>query len=136
MRLLIGDTNSTNPLLQDEEIAFDLTQVPTVYGAAAMACSQVAAKFSSLADQSAGQTKIAYSQRAKAYRAMAAEYKNLAAARGGGMPYAGGISISDKAQQTQDSDRVPPNFNIGMTDDFLPVAPVGPETQAEIDEVE
>ena len=37
------------------------------------------------------------------------------------MPYVGGVSVTDKAAQVTDPDRVTPQFNIGMQDNLLPV---------------
>jgi hypothetical protein len=128
VRMLIGDTVSTSPLLQDEEINFVLTRRPSVYGAASDCCRSLAARFASQATTAAGDTKIMFSDISKAYSRQAVAYDQLAIAGGAGMPYAGGISQADKANQEQDTDRVSPQFNIGMDDNFMPIAPVGNET--------
>lgn len=127
VRFLVGDTNPTEPQLQDGEVAFCVAQRSTVYGAAAMACLQIATGYSRQADSVQGPTRTLYSSRARAYAARAAQYESLAAARGGGMPYAGGISVSDKIRVETDSDRVRPAFNVEMDEARLPVAPVGNE---------
>ena len=61
---------------------------------------------------------------------MAIQFEQQASIASGAMPYAGGISVSDKNAQVSDSDRVSPCFNIGMTDDFYPIGPAGNETTA------
>lgn len=125
VRSMIGDTNSASPQMQDEEINLRLTLRASVYGAAADCCRALATAFSVAPDQTAGGQGLKNSQIAKAYMARANEYDGIAAAGGAGLPYAGGISIADKEQQEGDSDRVPPEFNIGMDDDELPVPAAG-----------
>lgn len=124
IRLQIGDTDSTNPLLQDEEISFYLTTRANIYGAAAECCRSLAAKFSSQVTAAAGGQKTAYSDIAKAYAARAVSFDVKAAMAGSAMPYAGGISVSDKQNNQQDTDRTSPQFSIGMDDNFMPISPV------------
>jgi hypothetical protein len=128
IRLLIGDTVSTDQQMQDEEILYHLTQRSTVWGAAAECCRTLQARYSRSVDQTAAGTSISYSQMAKAYGIKAAEFEAKAAAGGAGLPYAGGISVADKINQEQNSDRVEPQFQIGMDDDFYPIGPGGNES--------
>lgn len=130
VRLTIGDTFASDPQLQDEEISFFLSQRGSIWGAAAEACRAIAANTSRLADTVQGEFKQNYSNRARAYAARAATFEGFAISRGGAMPYAGGISVADKQQQELDADRVPPQFNIGMDDNQLPVAPAGNESDS------
>lgn len=137
VRLLIGDTLSTDPQLQDEEINYLLTTRTSIYGACAEACRSLATKFSRSVDQAAGTAKEAYSQMAKAYFQKAIYFDVKSAEAGAGLPYAGGISITDKSNQLQDTDRVPPQFNIGMDDNPLPIGQAGnenPEPNEDIEE--
>ena len=129
VRLLVGDTLSTDQQLMDEEINFQLTQRASIYGAAAECCRSLASKFSRSVDSASGSNKRAYSQMAKAYTTMAIQYDVKAALEGAGIPYAGGISISDKLNQEMNNDRVPPQFNIGMDENLLPIGPAGNETE-------
>lgn len=130
VRLMIGDTVSSKPLLQDEEIAFYITQDPSVWRAASRACRAIAGNFSRDADSVQGELKQVMSVRSKQYNSLAAQYANDAVARGGGLPYAGGISVFDKIQQELNPDRVEPQFNLGMDDNLVvPVGAVGNETQ-------
>lgn len=129
VRLLMGDTLSTDPQLQDEEIAYVITTRGSLYGAAAECCRSLQAKFSRSVDQAAGASKTSYSQLAKAYGVKAAEFEARAAASGAGLPYAGGISVTDKIQQEQNTDRVQPQFQVGMDDNYImPVGPAGNES--------
>lgn len=131
VRFLIGDTLSIDQQLQDEEIAFALSQRASIYGAAADCCRALAAKFSRSVDTNAGGSKKSFGQLSKAYTLKASEYDQKATMDGAGVPYAGGISVADKLGQEQDDDRVPPQFNVGMDDNLLPVPPSGNETESQ-----
>ena len=128
VRLLIGDTNTANQLLQDEEIAYILTRRPNTYGAAAECCRSLATRFATEATTKAGNTEIMYSDISKAYAARATAFESQAANSGAGLPYAGGLSQADKENAMEDSDRVPPQFALGDDDNFLPVAPASANT--------
>jgi hypothetical protein len=129
VRLLIGDTVSTDPQMQDEEINWFLTMRSSVWGAAAECCMTLATKFGRSVDQAVGTAKISFSQMAKAYIGKAAFFNAKAAAMGSGMPYAGALSVTDMLNQLSNPDRLAPSFTIGLTDNFLPVAPAGGETE-------
>jgi hypothetical protein len=131
VRLLIGDVVATDPQMQDEEIAFYLTQRPSIWGAAAECCLTLATKFARSVDQGVGTAKISFSQMAKGYIARAALFNARAAAMGAGVPYAGALSITDMLNQLNNPDRVEPQFTIGMQDDLLPVAPAGGESEVQ-----
>lgn len=132
VRYLIGDTVSSDPQLQDEEIAMSISMRSTAYGAAAECCRSLATKFSRLVDQAAGSSKITFSNMAKAYNARAIEFESLSTLSGAVTPYAGGISAADMLTQETNTDRVGPQFTIGMTDNYLPMAPTGPENEDSI----
>lgn len=127
VRFLIGDTVATDPQVQNEEIAFSLTQRSSVYGAAADTLRALAARLSREADTVDRDLRTMMSSRAKAYANRARELEIIGKARSGAVPYAGGISIADKIQQELDIDRVPPAFVVNMDENYLPVAPVGNE---------
>ena len=127
VRFLIGDTVQTSPQMQDEEIAFALTQRGSPYGAAADVCRALAAKLSREADTVDKDLRTMLSSKASAYARRARDLEIQGKARGGAMPYAGGISIADKVQKELDLDRVAPDFNKNMDTNYEPVAPVGNE---------
>lgn len=130
VRYLMGDTISTDPQVQDEEINWALTQRATTYGAAAIVCRALAGRLSREVDTVDRELRDSISQRARAYSVMANSYEIQAATRGGGLPYAGGISIIDKENQQNDTDRVPPQFQIGMDDNLIdPIGPAGNEDE-------
>lgn len=119
VRLLIGDIISCDQQMQDEEIAYFVSARGTIYGAAAECCRSMAAKFSRSVDQQAGTSKLFYSQMAKAYTVKSIEFETKATLSGSAMPYAGGISLSDKQLQDVNTDRVLPVFSKGIMDDGL-----------------
>jgi hypothetical protein len=125
IRFLIGDTDTNDQLLNDEEIAWvnnqltgSDTALTALYNAAYRCCLLIASKFSRLADQSVGDLKVSMSQKAKAYREQADSLLLLAGREGSvPTPYAGGITISDKEIDLDNSDLVRAGFYKGQFDD-------------------
>jgi hypothetical protein len=130
VRRLIGDTNQADQQLYDEEINFAISQRGDIYGGGADCCRYLAAKYSRDIDTVQGELHRLYSARQKAYSARATELNRIAGFSGRGAPYAGGISVTDKMQNENNSDRVAPQFNLGMHENWIPVGPVGNETQS------
>ena len=129
VRLLIGDTLPTDPQLQDEEVNAFIASRSTITGAAEACCLSLAAKFSRSVDFKAGQSSAKFSDLSKQYRLMALNFGIQAASSGAAMPYAGGISVTDKMRQESDTDRVEPQFVLGMDDnDLIPFGPAANET--------
>lgn len=124
VRTLIADVNFNDQLLWDEQITFALTQRGNIYSAAADCCRQIAAKYSRDIDISEGLLRKTFSVRQRAFADRAGELDMRAKFTGKGLPYAGGISRSDKQLREQNTDRVMPQFMIGLMDDWLPVGPV------------
>lgn len=71
VRLLVGDTDTTDQLLQDEEINYLLTETGNVLLAASRAAKAIAAKFSRQANKTVGDLRIDLSQKAEAYHKLA-----------------------------------------------------------------
>lgn len=119
VRFLIGDVDSTAPLVQDEEITFALTQENNNYGAAARCCESIANNFLRKADVRIGRggTTLTYSVAAKQYADMAAAFRKRA--NGMNAPWAGGRSADDKLTLARDSSLVQPIFSKEMFDDPL-----------------
>lgn len=110
VRILVNDTTGR---VSDEYIAYTLTSEPNVWYAAALCADTIAGQFSQSGDLTVGDLTI---------RRSISEYRGLAKtlrARGtrGAVPFAGGITVSDKEVERSDADRVPPAFSIGMHDD-------------------
>ena len=120
IRLLIYDTDTNDQLLQDEEIdtiaaleVGDTTAPYNVFRVAAECARRVAGSFSRQGDQTDGTVRVAFSTRASDYRTLAKELY-ARSRRSGFQPYAGGISISDKQANEDDTDRTRPMFTREM----------------------
>ena len=120
VRLLVGDTDTSDQQIQDEEIFFALSEhSDNVYSAAAFACRFIAAKYARLVTtQLDGALQSNYSDLQKHYAALEASIKALDRESNGGKlgVYAGGISIADMAAVDSNPDRVKPAFSIGQFD--------------------
>jgi len=113
-RFLIGDTDESEPLLTDGEIKWVLSQYNnTPMNAAIRCCEAVIAKFSRLANESVGQVRIDFQQKAVAYRELQRDLRNRLATEGA-VPFAGGISKSQIRQENANTDRVKPAFTEHM----------------------
>lgn len=122
IRFLVGDTDTNDQLLSDEEIAWvnseasgSSTATTAVYDAAMRCCLTIASKLAREADKQIGDLSVSMSQRAKAYRDQAVELKNLSTREGAvPVPYAGGITISDKEIDEENSDLFRSWFSAGQ----------------------
>jgi hypothetical protein len=129
VRHLIGDVIVSDQQLNDQEILWTIGQYSNDWLAAAECCRNIAARYARQVDTVQAELRTLYSQRTKRYQSMAQDLEMRGMARGGVQAYVGGISISDKITNETDTDRVAPQFSIGMFDNWLPEAPVGHETQ-------
>ena len=131
VRFLIGDTENCDQLLQDGEIVWVLGQYNNApINAAVRCCETIISKFSRLADESVGQVRISFSQKAKGYRDMLRDLRNRLATESM-VPYAGGVSISDMQTVRSNNDRVPPDFGKHMMENeqispWVQGGPIGP----------
>jgi len=118
VRWLVGDTDTSNAELQDEEIAFALTQAgDDIYLAAAISARALAGKFASLVDTKFESVSSDYSNLRDNYYALAVKLEKQSkqyGSRGLGLPAAGGLTYSDIDSNDQDSDRVDPVFKQGQ----------------------
>lgn len=130
VRRWLGDIIADDQQMPDSEILFAISQRSTILGAAADCARQLAAQYARKIDvTSPGSIQTAYGEQSKKYALLGKELDSMARARGAGItPYAGGISRMDKQNIQENTDRVQPAFNIGMTDNTLPVGQVGNET--------
>lgn len=77
VRFETGDTIQLDPLLQDEEIEFVLSQNSNqVLRAAAECCEKISALFARQVDNNSGKTSAQASQRSKAYATLARRLRN------------------------------------------------------------
>ena len=122
VRFLTGDTDTNDQLLDDEEIKWTNNQVTgsdtattALYEVSYRVMVAIASKFSRLADQSVGDLKVDMFQKATNAREQAALLKQQALREGNTpVPYAGGISVSDKEIDQENSDIVQPYFSRGQ----------------------
>lgn len=119
IRLEIGDTDTTDQLLSDEEIAYFAGKysVSTESGlllAAARCCEAIAAELARRVDisRSLGGEKIDKKahQAYEHYQTLTTTLREKAVAVAGVSPFAGGISRDSKDTYEEDSDRVEPAF--------------------------
>ncbi len=121
VRVLIGDYDSTNPLLSDEELCFlegefggtDTSIYETAVAAIDIAIAGLARKPES---KSVGPLSLSYANRIRNLQAARARIEEMVRERSGAPInlYAGGIRRSDKiANQTEESTR---SFRLGQMD--------------------
>ena len=125
IRFLVGDTDTTEQLLSDEEIAWiniqasgSATATDSLYECGHRACHAISAKFARQADKQIGDLQVQLSQRAAAYRAMADDLRQMSLRENTvPVPYAGGITISDKNIDADNPDIYRGRFRSGQFDD-------------------
>ena len=115
VRFLVGDTDTNDQLVTDEEIAWALDN-ENVYNAAATIALAISSKFARLADKTVDDLSIKYSQRAKNYADLAAELRTRANKRSFAKPYLGGASKAQKDSDVLNTDLVQPEFKKGQFD--------------------
>lgn len=108
VRFLVGDTNTNDQLVTDEEIAYALAN-ESAYNAAATIAGAIAANLSREADFSVDGLSKSLSKRAEAYTKLSMKLRSRAAVKAV-TPYSGGISQSDKDSVEENSDRTSPRF--------------------------
>lgn len=109
VRLLIGDTSSAFPLLEDEEIQFFLDDnSDSVLAAAVDCCEAVAAEFSKEADTKNGALSVKASDRSKQYLVMADQLRTRLASYSD--IFVGGATWSDVNELDDDSSLIQPSF--------------------------
>jgi len=116
VRWLIGDTDTSDQQLSDEEINAALVVSGDDPYTAAISCVEaLIAKYSRKVTKSMGDLSINYGDIVANYRSLLGDIRRRATLQLC-TPYAGGISISDKQTDEADSDRVQPSFYKGMHD--------------------
>lgn len=116
VRLLIGDTDTNDQLLTDEEIAFYLSEAnDRTYYAAAASAKAIAAKYARLVTNSIDSASVNLSDRMAHYDKLSMKLEREAKTKGSalGVPVAGGISDAEIRAQRQREDRPQPAFEVG-----------------------
>lgn len=123
VRWRIGDTDESEPLQSDQEIAAALASESSRSLAAALVCDAIAAQFRkafafTVADGAGNNRTEQRQQRVAHYSALAAELRAEYARDGGGagVPFAGGISKADNDSRASNTDRASGSFYLGMQD--------------------
>ena len=114
IRFLVGDTDTNDQLVTDEVTGSD-TATTDLYTVAYRVMLAIASKFSRLANQAIGDMRVDLSQKADNARTQAEQLRVLAGRENlVPVPYAGGISVSDKRIDRDNADRVDPFFTSGQ----------------------
>jgi len=102
VRFLIGDTDSTDQLLQDAEVLYVISEAGgSIYQAAHDAAYAVASKFSRMAtSKSVGDLSLSYSDRAKAFFDLANELLELGARREPPTPWISPANVERATDKT------------------------------------
>lgn len=114
VRVLVGDTNTSDQQIDDEAISFNLAQAgDDIYRAASMTARQIAATYARRANTKLEGVSVDYKGLQDSYLRLAGRLEKdatLYGSRGLGTPIAGGISVSDMEAEREDSDRPEPAF--------------------------
>tara|TARA_Y100000310_G_scaffold212376_1_gene213214 strand:+ start:2713 stop:3177 length:465 start_codon:yes stop_codon:yes gene_type:complete len=117
VRFLIGDTDTTDQQIQDEEIAWALSERgDQVYYGAARCAELLGAENAKLTTKSVGDLNIQYGQRADQFYSLASRLERMALSHHPPVPFAGGTSRADAIARDEDTDRVMPAMEKGMHD--------------------
>lgn len=120
VRLLLGDTDMSDPLLQDEEIQFFISTWPDPYSAAAASAEQIAAQFAREVSSSGDGVQVGTNELQDKFVALAERLRYQAVRLGrAALPYVGGQSRSDIRQALEEEDTVQTTFWTGMGDNPL-----------------
>lgn len=117
VRLLIGDTDSDDQQVTDEEIAFALDEEDNnVYSAALIMVNAIIGKYSRLTMLKFSDVSVDYSKRIENYKQLRQQLRDQASrtASSLGTPKAGGIRDSEMESAEEDTDRVRPAFRRGQ----------------------
>lgn len=97
VRFLVGDTDTSDQQIQDEEILFSLSQSgDNIYHAGASVAEAIAAKFARLVTSEVDRTlRVRYSDMQAQYRSLAQDLREQALRFGGLTISAGGINTNE-----------------------------------------
>lgn len=116
LRFTIGDTNSADPQLSDEELLYLLSLNNGVLEAAIDAVDGLIAKYARLVDKSVDGLKYSYSQRHTGYMNLRDKLVSRQNRKDNIGVVATGISVSDKQVLTDDTDYVQNDHTRGQFD--------------------
>lgn len=119
VRFLMGDTCEDDPLVQDEEVTYAVSEQSTLKLAAAMCLRALAAKFSRRVTTKVGDISKNCSDLAKAFKDRADELDPLGQATMTSRlirPSFGGLTVTGKDALDDDDNAVQPRFKREMFD--------------------
>lgn len=116
VRLMVGDTDTTDQQLTDEEVTHFLTTYVTIGNAAVHAARAILAEVSRQVTRAVGDLRINLSDRAKAYRELIKDLEEMADASDPWQIYMGNQSLADRDTDRANTDLPQPPFEIGMHD--------------------
>jgi hypothetical protein len=116
IRVLVGDTNASSELLDDNTYALILATESRLYSRGAMAASMLAGKYAKEMTKRTGdlwrEAKVQYDH----YRDLAQWLRLEGRTRGIAYPFVGGLTVSDNETRREDSTVEQPKFTVGMMD--------------------
>lgn len=119
IRFLVGDTDTNDQQVTDEEIAAVLTEQATALYAAARVSEAIAAKYARKVDTSnTGGLRVGLSKLYDHYMALAKELRSRAGREAalGATISVGGSSVDANEDLDTDTDLTQPSFKVGMDD--------------------
>ena len=119
VRFEVDDRDTDNAALSDEEIQYLIDSNNHILLAAAAAADAIGAKYASeVESKQVGDLRIAYGAGgvASSYSDLAKKLRDRAVRTAGSKLYVGGLSKSEKTAVALDTDRVQPEFTVGMDD--------------------
>lgn len=114
VRHKIGDTDTDDQLLQNEEIDKEIADYGDLDLAAAAACDRIVSRFARKIDRSGLGMSASRSQLVQHYTDLARRLRLEAGKRS--EIFVGGLSKDEKDNLLSDEDRVQPSFRIGQDD--------------------
>ena len=124
VRWRVGDTDTDDQLLDDDEIQAAIDNEGNKELGAAVTAEVLGAHFARKVDKSVGKLRLAMAQASEHYFTLADRLRTEVNMRA--TAYAGGISESDRSAEEADTDRVNPAFFTGQFDH--PGAPTAAST--------
>lgn len=122
VRWKVGDTDADDPIVQDEEIEYELARYSTdprqIIKASINVAKGIAAKFAKQSTYRIGQVSETLSRKAEAYERLVVELTDelVTEARRAVLPAMVAHSVSLKAVNESNTDRVQPGIKIGQDD--------------------
>ncbi len=116
IRLMVGDTDTSDQLMQDEEITYFVTTYTTVGSAAVAVARAILSVFARQVTKAVGDLRINASDRYKAYAEHIANLEELALASDPYQIYVGGQSFDEINSDLRDIDLPQGRFAVGMHD--------------------